>query len=377
MAEVTDRRPLEDVDDFLRTACAQIELERADAAGSVSDSADALRQVAGRVLEILEELDDDDDGRVEELTALGLQATEMERDIRHRDLTLRAQRHAGVEEAFGRLRHLRSSAELLDAVCREIVDGCGFRRAMLSRVQASTWRPWMVHFSGDRLRGRAFLEWIEEREVQLDQLPLERSVVTGREPEIVHDAAADPRTYKPFVEAGRLRSYVVAPIIPAGRVVGLLHADHGADGQVGEVDRGVLSAFAEAFGRLYERMVVLERMHAQRSYVRETFAVAETLMVALAGAEIELDGARDDDERAIREFIDEPTSASEAIDEMLTAREQDVLAMLVRGYSNAEIAERLVIKVGTVKSHVKRILRKVGAVNRAEAISRYMDGRPD
>jgi DNA-binding NarL/FixJ family response regulator len=45
---------------------------------------------------------------------------------------------------------------------------------------------------------------------------------------------------------------------------------------------------------------------------------------------------------------------------------------MVRGASNAAIAEQLVIKEGTVKSHVKHILRKLGAVNRAETISRYM-----
>jgi DNA-binding NarL/FixJ family response regulator len=49
-----------------------------------------------------------------------------------------------------------------------------------------------------------------------------------------------------------------------------------------------------------------------------------------------------------------------------------VLAMVVRGYSNATIADELVIKVGTAKSHVKQILRKLGAPNRAAAISKYV-----
>ena len=56
----------------------------------------------------------------------------------------------------------------------------------------------------------------------------------------------------------------------------------------------------------------------------------------------------------------------------LTAREAEVLTMMVKGASNALIAEKLMIKHGTVKSHVKHILRKLDAVNRAEAISRYM-----
>jgi LuxR family transcriptional regulator, regulator of acetate metabolism len=40
--------------------------------------------------------------------------------------------------------------------------------------------------------------------------------------------------------------------------------------------------------------------------------------------------------------------------------------------SNASIADEMLIKHGTVKSHVKHILRKLDAVNRAEAISRHM-----
>jgi DNA-binding NarL/FixJ family response regulator len=71
----------------------------------------------------------------------------------------------------------------------------------------------------------------------------------------------------------------------------------------------------------------------------------------------------------------ETPEAAAIVDELLTPREAEVLAMMVRGASNVVIAERLAIKEGTVKSHVKHILRKLDAVNRAEAISRYM-GRP-
>ena len=54
----------------------------------------------------------------------------------------------------------------------------------------------------------------------------------------------------------------------------------------------------------------------------------------------------------------------------LTDRERDVLALMVQGLGNAAIAERLVVSRSTVKSHVRNILRKLEAVNRAEAITR-------
>ncbi|OXR46990.1 HTH-type transcriptional regulator MalT [Nocardia cerradoensis] len=54
----------------------------------------------------------------------------------------------------------------------------------------------------------------------------------------------------------------------------------------------------------------------------------------------------------------------------LTVRQREVLALLLTGLSNAEIADRLVVSVSTVKCHVRAILRAGGAVNRAEAIAR-------
>ncbi|ORB76723.1 response regulator transcription factor [Mycobacterium timonense] len=53
----------------------------------------------------------------------------------------------------------------------------------------------------------------------------------------------------------------------------------------------------------------------------------------------------------------------------LSEREAEVFDLMVTGASNQHIADRLVITEGTVKSHVKHILRKYGAVNRAQAIA--------
>lgn len=52
----------------------------------------------------------------------------------------------------------------------------------------------------------------------------------------------------------------------------------------------------------------------------------------------------------------------------LTARERDVLALLGLRLTNREIAERLLISPRTVETHVARILAKLSAPNRREAI---------
>jgi DNA-binding CsgD family transcriptional regulator len=60
------------------------------------------------------------------------------------------------------------------------------------------------------------------------------------------------------------------------------------------------------------------------------------------------------------------------LDVPLSERERAVVDHLARGRSNREIAEALMLSPETVKKHVGRLMRKLGASNRAEVVSRYL-----
>ena len=74
--------------------------------------------------------------------------------------------------------------------------------------------------------------------------------------------------------------------------------------------------------------------------------------------------------RLIEHFVRQPDPlrvAPKAL-EALTVREREVLALIAVGLSNTEIADELVMSVPTAKTHVSRILAKLGARDRAQLV---------
>jgi ATP/maltotriose-dependent transcriptional regulator MalT len=65
-----------------------------------------------------------------------------------------------------------------------------------------------------------------------------------------------------------------------------------------------------------------------------------------------------------------PPAAGERLPEPLSERELEVLALIVAGNSNQEIAAKLYVSTSTVKTHINRLYRKLGARSRTQAIAR-------
>ncbi|HEU5376648.1 MAG TPA: LuxR C-terminal-related transcriptional regulator [Ktedonobacteraceae bacterium] len=71
---------------------------------------------------------------------------------------------------------------------------------------------------------------------------------------------------------------------------------------------------------------------------------------------------------AERNFAKRPGRSGDSPFGPLSTQEQRVLALLVAGRSNPEIAETLIVSVNTIKAHVKNLYRKLGVTNRVEAV---------
>jgi DNA-binding NarL/FixJ family response regulator len=78
--------------------------------------------------------------------------------------------------------------------------------------------------------------------------------------------------------------------------------------------------------------------------------------------------------RLIERFSSRPASTANPRFADMTGREREVLVAIARGLSNEELAETLFISENTVKTHVKRVLTKLGARDRVQAVVMAYEG---
>jgi len=254
-----------------------------------------------------------------------------------------------------RMKKAGSLQGLARQACTELRDALGFDYALLSLVLDD---GFVVEESGHGVEGPTMIArrgCVAER----DCIRLGGTIRTNEV-----DVPATPG-YRELLGSAH---YLVAPVIAESRVVALLHVSRGSEG-VSVCDVDVLDTFASAYSLLHERMVNTERVQHQRTLIARSAAQLTDEADRIAAGAISLDV-----EYANR--VEPPTIAPDsALAATLSARERQVFERLVLGAANAEIADQLVITVETVKTHVKRILRKIGAINRSEAIALYMEAR--
>jgi DNA-binding NarL/FixJ family response regulator len=133
----------------------------------------------------------------------------------------------------------------------------------------------------------------------------------------------------------------------------------------GDVGLELAESFAAALASTMTLAALIQRAEEQQ------FVLAQLAGGVGHGVEraVELADTRlPNRERPVRGARAVPPTSS--VGDRLSPRQREVLALLLRGWSNAEIAERLVVSLSTVKSHVSAVLRICGAANRSDAIAR-------
>lgn len=300
--------------------------------------------------------------------------TRLQRRVGQAHLRHRSVRLGAVQESFGRLRDVATIDQILEAIPAEVLR-LGFSRVILSRVRESMWEPEVVLVDGDPEWAARILQAARAEEQRMDHMLLETEMIRRRIPMIVTAVQVEPRTHRVIADTSLSRSYVAAPIMPEGRVIGFLHADcYMTSRHVDEFDRDVLWLFAEGAGYAFERTVLKERLRDLREQAARLTGVIGAVIDEAAGADIDLarlsrsEPAMEQGVRVLRA----PSSPSGQIATLLTRRELEVAELMAAGATNGEIARRLVITEGTVKTHVSHILRKLRAANRAQAVSTYM-----
>jgi two-component system OmpR family sensor kinase len=185
----------------------------------------------------------------------------------------------------------------------------------------------------------------EQHRAGLDRLPL----ANGAPPVVVYltgtpyhtgHAEQDPTQPRGCIERLGIRSEMDIPLDVAGERRGVLLVSCTEPERFTESDLAFLQAVARWIGMVTSRTELFERVQAATFQQGRQAGALELLSV-------------------------------------LTPRQQEVVALIVAGLTNRQIAERLVVSEGTVANHVRAILDRLGAERRGQVTAWLTEGSQD
>ena len=244
-----------------------------------------------------------------------------------------------------------------------------------ARDQLGAERALVLTVAGDRLTAEHCGALADPGSDRLRREVLSAPVpLVARTPEAVAltDAVAvtcEPGARSVLGERLGLRHPTFAPVAPSVWALGLLVVD----GDREAVDPAAAGAFAVTVGIALERVLILQRNAAIAAELQHLTVSASGLFTELQRAPLTLEPSWGGGAVLSWDGIGAAggRAAASGVLAQLSERELEVLDRLAGGRSNREIADELFLAPTTVKGHVARILRKLGAANRAEAVSRY------
>jgi DNA-binding NarL/FixJ family response regulator len=323
------------------------------------------------------EADEKDPARARQIAALLMRSEHAQATVLDAILARRAAQVRSARDALGRLRAPGSTAELIERAAAE-AHHLQFDRIMFSRIGHGLWLPSSAYAGADEGFAHSLVEAGLAHPRKLTGALLEGEMVRRGAPIVVRNPQSNPRVYTELVALTETKAYVAAPVLAWGQPIGLLHADRQPQSVlVDESDRDVLGVFAEGLGIAFERNLLLDRLRAVQQacndYARGVNALADDFTGAVA-ENAGLGGGLEPPQPALPAGAQPPVGARDrdgGVCEPLTRREWDVLRGLAAGKTNAQIAVSLFVAEGTVKTHVKHVLRKLGAANRTDAVAKY------
>jgi DNA-binding CsgD family transcriptional regulator len=285
----------------------------------------------------------------------------LEREIAEAEYVRRADALERVSDAIRRLGEIGSPQGILDRAAEELGASSEFDRVLIGEVRPDGLHARSLWSTDDPARAAAALEELRRTPVRLEYPSIEDEVAQRPRTEIVQAQATRSRAARRLTEVLAWESYVVTAVVVQGNTVGLLHADAGAAPAarpLDALDAEVATRYAEGLAGVFERAVLREMLQLHHHELRSAVGWMSARLGQLATEAGDL-------------AVPSPSASETTNADALTARELEVLRLLARGQTNLEIARVLVVREGTVKYHVKNILRKLGATSRADAVARY------
>jgi DNA-binding NarL/FixJ family response regulator len=271
-----------------------------------------------------------------------------------------------------RMHSAESIGELLRLACDAAAEWCGFTRALILTIEddhlSASLLGALRDGPSDALRRRVLADPVVIRSGTLEA-ELIRGIESGR--------AARGKASSQLQAQLELGDYALGAVMPEERVLALVVLDRTGP-MVHERDRETVQFFAHLLALSVERVFLRSRMRELAVELRNLTASAQAVMREALESPV----AMPTDYGSGPVFATQmfagsypvlaAVHASGRLSELLTSREQQIAGQMVAGRSNREIAAELHLSPETVKGYVARVLRKLGAANRVDAVSRYM-----
>ena len=276
----------------------------------------------------------------------------------------RAARFPSLTSLQGRLNGAPTLGALLARAANEGTKACGFERGVILAVSEGRLAPSGMDAvddpASDELRRRSLT-------VSIPLTPASEEVEVIRRAE--GQRPGRPPATSLLKEDFNLREYAIAAIVPETRALALLVVDR-EEGEVTEEDIGAVELFAHLLSVAVERVVLKLRMSELSTEFRHLTASAHALIKEALEAPVGL--TTDYGHGPVFTAAGREPALSGGLTELLSDREREIATLMVRGRSNREIGEALHLSPETIKAHVARLVRKLGASNRVEAVATYV-----